>query len=77
MLLGFLPVAQFEVPHPVILPGAGVLRIGGERLLVPDLRILGAAELAAGEADQVRDIGMLVAAERTQRHDRLRIILRL
>src|SRR5262245_49901284 len=63
------------MPHSVILPGAGVVRVGGERLLVPKLRILGAAKLAARKADQVGDVGMVVAAERAQRDDRARIIL--
>src|SRR5690242_2678998 len=43
--------------------------IGGERLLVPDLRILVVAHLAVGIADVVGDIGMLVMADRVHRRD--------
>src|SRR5262249_48363659 len=77
MFFGFRAVALFELPHAVILPGAGVIRIGGERLLVPDLGVFGAAELARGEADQIGDVRMLVMAKRLQRNDAASIILRV
>src|SRR5262249_41751361 len=75
MIFGLQAVALFEMPHPVILPGAGVFRIGGKRFLVPDLGVVGAAELAAREADQVGDIGMLIMAERLQYGDAAGIIV--
>ena len=46
-----------------------------ERPLVPDPGIFGAAELAAGEADQVGNVGMVVLSKRAQNDDRLCIIL--
>src|SRR5258707_10879084 len=61
---GLEPIALFELPHAVILPGAGVVRIGDKRTLVPDLGVLVAAELAARIADVVRDLGVVVPAER-------------
>src|SRR5206468_1129614 len=63
---GFQQIALLGVPHAVIRPCDGVRRIGGERPLVPDLGVLVAAELAAGVADQVGDIGVVVVAERLQ-----------
>ena len=63
MILGFELVALFEMPHPVILQGAGVFRIAGQRLLVPDLRLVILAELAVRIAEIIGDVGMLVAAE--------------
>ena len=59
-------IALLGVPHAVIRPGAGVRGIGGERPLVPDLGVVVAAELAAGIADQVGDVGVVVMAERFQ-----------
>ena len=67
MLFRLQAVSLFQMPHPVILPGAGVVRIGGQRLLVPDFGVDIIAELAAGEADQVGDIGMIVMTECLQR----------
>src|SRR5262249_53268588 len=77
IVLGARPVAALELPHAVILPGAGMLRIGGERLLVPDLGVVGAAELAAGISDQVRDVGIFVMAECVQHDNGVGIILLL
>ena len=38
--------------------------IGGERLLVPELGVVVAAELAAGIADEIGDVRMVVVVER-------------
>ena len=53
-------VALFDLPQAIILPGLGVVRIGLERALVPDLRDLVVAELAIGVADQVGDGGAVI-----------------
>src|SRR5689334_17202522 len=59
----FQAVALLHLPHAVIGPGAHVVGIGGERLLVPDFRVFILAELAVGVADVIGDIGMLVVAD--------------
>src|SRR5262245_51910030 len=64
VVLGHQHVALLGVPHAVVGPGAHVIRVGGERLLVPELRILVAAKLAAGIADEVGDLRIVVMAER-------------
>ena len=46
-----------------------MIGIGGERLLVPDLRLIVIAKLAVGVADVVCDVRMLVLAERMHRGD--------
>ena len=48
--------------------------IGGKRPFVPSLGIVVAAELAAGIADQRRDVGIVVVAERPKRGDAGEII---
>src|SRR5262245_36837243 len=40
-----------------------MVRVGGERLLVPELRVLVAAELAASVTDEIGDLGIVVVAE--------------
>src|SRR5262249_61648765 len=52
-------------------------RAGGERLLVPDLGVAIAAKLAAGIADIVGDIRMLVVAKRAERDDRGLVLVAL
>src|SRR5262249_18222950 len=64
VLLGLELVALLGMPHAVIRPGTDVVGIGGQRLLVPVLPILVAAELAAGIADEVGDLGIVVVADR-------------
>src|SRR6266545_2112956 len=44
VVLGHQQVALLGVPHAVIGPGTHVVGVGGERLLVPELGILVAAE---------------------------------
>src|SRR5262249_40639120 len=56
-------IALLGVPHAVVGPGAHVVGIGRERLLVPVLGIVVAAELAAGIADEVRDLRIVVVAD--------------
>jgi ferredoxin len=63
-VFGLQPVALFHVPHAVIGPGAHVVGIGGERLVVPFLRLVVVAELAVGIADVIGDVGVLVLAKR-------------
>src|SRR5262245_62317046 len=41
-----------------------MVRVGGERLLVPELRVLVAAELAAGVTDEIGDLGIVVVVQR-------------
>src|SRR3954471_19332298 len=77
VFLGLEQIALLGVPHAVIRPSDGVGRIGGECALVPDLGILVAAELAAGIADQVGDIGVVVTAERLQLVDRGGVVVAL
>src|SRR6185437_240516 len=50
-----------DLPEAVIVPGQDVIGIGFERALVPDLRHLVVTELAIGIADQVGDVGVIVA----------------
>src|SRR6185437_3705619 len=57
------------LPHAVIGPRAHVVGVGGERLLVPELGVVVVAELAMRVADVVRDVRMLVVAERVHRGD--------
>src|SRR4051812_38588654 len=52
-------------------------RIRGERLFVPDLGVVVAAELAAGIADQVGDVGVVVMTERFQLVDRAGVFVAL
>ncbi len=66
MIFRLLAVALLDLPEAVIVPGQDVVRIGLERVLVPDLRELVVAELAIGIADQVGDIGIVVMAERLE-----------
>src|SRR2546430_615450 len=51
--------------------------LGGERLLVPVFGVVVAAELAAGEADIVRDVRMVVVTERAERDDGGLVLLAL
>jgi len=46
-----------------------MVRIGDQRPLVPSACVVVAAELAAGEANQGGDVGVIVAADRLQRLD--------
>src|ERR1700680_2330670 len=75
MILRLVAVALFDLPQPVILPGAHMVRIGLERALVPDLRHLVVAELAIGVADQIGDVGAVVLAERLQLLDGRAIVV--
>src|SRR5205807_1466700 len=67
-------VALLDMPHAVVLPGANVLGIDGERLFVPDAGKLVVAELAVGIADIVGDLGALRPIERLERRDALFIL---
>src|SRR5208282_6401428 len=71
---GLEHVALLGMPHAVVGPGHGMVRIGGERALVPGLGVVIAAELAAGVADQGGDVGVVVVAERPQGGDACDII---
>src|SRR5262245_9996583 len=74
VVLGLEPVALLCLPHAEVRPGPHVVGIGGERLLVPALRVVVVAKLAVGVADVVRDIGMLVVAERMHCGDAVLVI---
>ena len=69
IVLGLEHIALLGLPHAVIRPSHGVVGIGGERPFVPDLGVVVAAELAAGVAEQCRDIGVVVAVERAECRD--------
>src|SRR5262249_20648793 len=69
VVVGLQQVALFGLPHAVIGPGQGVVRIGGQRLLVPVFGVVVAAELAAGVADEGGDIDIVVIAHGAQRRD--------
>src|SRR5580693_1645672 len=69
VVLGLEQVALLGLPHAVIGPGQGVVRIGGERLVVPIFGVVVAAELAAGVAEERRDIDIVVIAHGAQHRD--------
>src|SRR6476660_5843314 len=69
VILRLLPVALFDLPQSIILPGFDVVRVRLERALVPDLRDLVVAELAIGIADQIGDGGAVVVTKRLQLPD--------
>src|SRR6266702_4300575 len=77
MIERLLTIALLELPQPIILPGQHVVRIGLQRALVPDLRLLVVAELAIGVADEIGDVRMVVMAERLQLLDRGHIVVTL
>ena len=66
VVLRLLPVALFDLPQSVILPGLDVVRVRLQGALVPDLRDLVVAELAIGVSDQIGDRGAVVMTERLQ-----------
>jgi hypothetical protein len=68
-ILGFQEIALLDVPHPVILPGAHVVRVRRERLFVPDPGGFVIAELAIGIADVIGDFGAVVVTERPEGGD--------
>src|SRR5260370_32718212 len=70
MILRLVAVALLDLPQPIILPGLGVVRIGLQRALVPDLRELVVAKLAIGVTDQIGNGGAVVVTERLQLRDR-------
>src|ERR1700688_3065772 len=74
VVLGLEQVALLGLPHAVIGPGQRVVRIGGERLVVPIFGVVVAAELAAGVADQRGDIDVVVVAHGAQRGDAADIV---
>src|SRR3984885_6619983 len=74
VVLGLEQVALLGLPHAVIGPGQSVVRIGGERLVVPIFGVVVAAELAAGVADQRGDIDIVVIAHGAQRRDAADIV---
>src|SRR5262245_36564735 len=76
-VFGLEAVALLGVPHAVIGPGARMPRVGGERLFVPDLGVAIAAKLAAGIADIVGNVRMLVVAERAERDCRGLVLVAL
>jgi hypothetical protein len=75
MILRLIAIALFDLPQAVILPGQHVIRIGFQSALVPDLRELVVAELAIGIADQIGDVGVVIAAERLELLDCRSIIV--
>src|SRR3954465_14769238 len=75
VILRLLAVALLELPEAIILPGADVVRIVLQRKLVIDLRRLVVAELAIGVADQISDVGDVVALERLQLADRTVVVV--
>ncbi|MFK4590201.1 hypothetical protein ABIF55_005615 [Bradyrhizobium diazoefficiens] len=75
VILRLLAVALLELPEAVILPGADVVRIVLQRQLVIDLRRLVVAELAIGIADQIGNVGDVVALERLQLIDRAGVVM--
>ena len=75
MILGGIAVALLDLPQAVVVPRQHVVRIGPQRTLVPDLRLLVVAELAIGVADQIGDVGTIVLAERLQLLDRGGIVV--
>ena len=75
VILRLIPVALFDLPQPIILPGLDVGRIGLQRALVPDLRNLVVAELAIGIADQIGDRRHFVVPKRLQLFDRGSVIV--
>src|SRR5579864_9441937 len=74
VILGLEQVALLGLPHAVIGPGQRVVRIGGERLVVPIFGVVVAAELAAGVADQRGDIDVVIIAHGAQRRDAAYIV---
>src|SRR5438045_4171828 len=75
VIFRLLAVALFELPQPIILPGAYVARVILQRLLIVGLRKLVVAELAVGVADQVGDVGDVFALERFQLLDRRGVVV--
>src|SRR6516164_11360959 len=75
IVLGLEQVALFGVPHAVIRPRQSVFRIGGERLVVPILGVVLAAELAARIAKQRRDVGIVVMGQCAQCGDAALVIV--
>src|SRR5689334_22577943 len=69
IVLGLEHVALFGMPHAVIGPGQSVLRIGGERLVVPVFGVVITAELAVGIAEQGRHVGIVVVLQGAQGGD--------
>ena len=63
MINRLIAIALLDLPQAAILPGQHMVRIGLQRVLVPDLRELVVAEFAVGIADQIGDVRMIVAAE--------------
>src|SRR6202035_831015 len=74
VVLGLEQVALLGLPHAVIGPGQRVVRIGGERLVVPIFGVVVAAEFSAGVADQGGDIDIVVIAHGAQRGDAAGIV---
>src|SRR5580692_8118923 len=74
VVLGLEQVALLGLPHAVIGPGQRVVRIGGERLVVPIFGVVVAAELTAGVADQGGDIDIVVIAHGAQHRDAADIV---
>ena len=67
MFGGLQHIAALHLQHAVILPGADVVGVRGERLLVPVFGRVIVAELAAGIAQIVRDVRTVVVIEGVQR----------
>src|SRR5271156_5746326 len=61
--LGFEHIALFGMPHAEIRPSQRVVRIGGERSLVPEFGVVVATKLATGIADEIGHIGIFVVVE--------------
>src|SRR6476659_11392212 len=74
VILGLEPVPLLSLPHAVVGPRAHVIGVGGERLLVPELRIVVVAQLAMRVSDVVRELGMLVVAECVHRGDAVLVV---
>src|SRR4051812_29913368 len=75
VILRLFAVALLELPESIVLPGADVVGIVLQRELVIDLRRLVVAELAIGVADQIGDVGDVVALERLQLADRAGVVV--
>src|SRR6516162_2145662 len=75
MVFRLIAIALLDLPKAVIVPGQDMVRIGFERALVPNLRLLVVAELAIGIADQVRHIRVIVVAKRLELVDRRGIVV--
>src|SRR5262245_15676635 len=60
IVFGLQQVALLGMPHAVIRPSQSVIRIRGERSVVPIFGVVVAAELAAGITEQGCDIRVIV-----------------